>query len=95
MMEEGHSLELTPQLIAAGLTGFDDLIRHLARAAQENGMLTELMDDDFAISGKAYRDLDAEEWSRVGSVTVERHHALNWLCGNAPGNRWDEVPVSL
>ena len=94
MIEEGHTLELTPQLEAAGLTGFDDLIRHLARGAHENGMLTELCDNDFVVNGKAYRDLDAEEWSRVGSVTVERHHALNWLCGNAPGNRWDEVPIS-
>jgi len=24
---------------------------------------------------------------------MERHKALNWLCGFAPGNRWDETPT--
>lgn len=27
------------------------------------------------------------------SIIMERHFALNWLCGMAPGNRWDETPT--
>jgi hypothetical protein len=53
----------------------------------------EVIDEDFAVHGKAYRDLSPEEWSEVRSITLERHFALNWLCGYAPNNRWDETPT--
>ena len=49
--------------------------------------------DDFPAKGKAYRDLTADEWSEVRSVCAERHYALNWLCGYAPGNDWDHTPT--
>ena len=49
--------------------------------------------DDFPAKGKAYRDLTAEEWSELRSITAERHYALNWLCGRAPKNKWDETPT--
>jgi hypothetical protein len=52
------------------------------------------VDEDFAVGGKAYRDLSAEEFANVTSITVERHFALNWLCGRAPENRWDETPTA-
>jgi hypothetical protein len=29
----------------------------------------------------------------VGSITEERHFALNWLCGYAPDNDWDATPT--
>jgi hypothetical protein len=29
----------------------------------------------------------------VKSVAVERHFTLNWLCGYAPGNEWDDTPT--
>jgi hypothetical protein len=29
----------------------------------------------------------------VSSATIERHFALNWLRGYAPGNEWDETPT--
>jgi len=45
------------------------------------------------IPGKAYRDLSAHEWHEVGSIAVQRHFTLNWLCGYAPENRWDETPT--
>ncbi len=43
--------------------------------------------------GKAYRDLDDDEWSTVSSIAMERHFALNWLSGYAPNNNWDETPT--
>ena len=39
------------------------------------------------------RDLTEEEWREVTSIAAERHFALNWLCGYAPGNRWDATPT--
>ena len=41
----------------------------------------------------SYRDLTDEEWSSIRSIAFERHFALNWLCGYAPDNRWDETPT--
>jgi hypothetical protein len=72
---------------------YDDIVRFTAKAGKESGTFAEIVDEDFLARGKAYRNLTAEEWSEVGSITVERHFALNWLCGYAPGNRWDETPT--
>jgi len=72
---------------------FDDIVRFTAKATKERGDLPETFDEDFLAKGKAYRDLTDKEWSEVGSITAERHFALNWVCGLAPGNRWDETPT--
>ncbi|HNU50651.1 MAG TPA: hypothetical protein PKJ98_07000 [Verrucomicrobiota bacterium] len=72
---------------------YDDIVRFTAKAAGESGTLAEVLDEDFVAKGKPYRDLTATEWAEVTSITVERHFALNWLCGRAPGNRWDETPT--
>ncbi|HNU52065.1 MAG TPA: DUF4272 domain-containing protein [Verrucomicrobiota bacterium] len=72
---------------------YDDIVRFTAKAAGESGTLAEVLDEDFVAKGKPYRDLTATEWAEVTSITVERHFALNWLCGRARGNRWDETPT--
>ena len=71
----------------------DDVVRATAFAAHKQGDLPNIIDEDFATIGKAYRDLTDEEWSSIKSVAIERHFALNWLCGYAPDNRWDETPT--
>jgi hypothetical protein len=71
---------------------YDEVVRLSAKAAKEAGTL-EIIDEDFSIKGKAYRDLTQEEWSPIKSIAFERHFALNWLCGYAPDNRWDETPT--
>jgi hypothetical protein len=38
-----------------------------------------------------YRHLSPEQHAQAHSIAVERHHALNWLCGN--GSSWDDVPL--
>ena len=78
---------------APQLRSFDDVVRMTAKSAEETGMALETIDEDFKVSGKAFRSLSAPEWSEVGSIIVERHFALNWSCGRAPGNRWDETPT--
>jgi len=78
---------------AAGFGSHDEIVRFTARRAQEDGSIPTCLDDDFPAKGKAYRDLTEEEWREVTSIAAERHLALNWLCGYAPGNRWDETPT--
>jgi hypothetical protein len=78
----------TPQF-----NSFDDVVRFSAKALKEEGALAEIINEDFPAKGKAYRDLTGNEWLEVRSVTMERHFALNWLCGYAPGNRWDATPT--
>lgn len=93
LVEMNRPFPDAPQMRKAGLASWDDVVRFSARRSAEEGLIPTAIDDDFPVFGKAYRDLTAEEWSPVRSMTVERHVALNWLCGYAPGNRWDETPT--
>ena len=78
---------------AAGYHSYDDIVRHVARNAARQGTIPTCIEDDFPARGKAYRALSKEEWSEVTSIAVERHYALNWLCGHATENKWDETPT--
>jgi len=49
------------------------------------------MRGDFRAYGKVYRHLSPEQHAEAHSIAVERHHALNWLCG--AGETWDDVPL--
>jgi hypothetical protein len=93
LIDSGEVLKPDAALKRAGLNNFDDIIRFSAKKAFETGTLTELMDDDFVFSGKPVRSLSKDEFSRASSIIIERHYALNWLCGMAPGNRWDDTPT--
>ena len=92
IIEAGQALQASPELQKAGLNSYDDIVRMTAKHGQETGKFSTL-DEDFAVGGKAYRDLSSDEWAEVRSITVERHFALNWLCGRAPSNEWDETPT--
>lgn len=63
-----------------------------AKAAADGGFLAAV-GGDFPAFGKSYRDLNAEEFSRVRSIAMERHRAFNWLCGYSPDNRWLDTPT--
>jgi len=82
------------QLRRLGVKSYDDVIRSTAKMAKEKGLLSTTIDDDFATRGRAYRDLSVEEWSELRFVAVERHRALNWLCGYAPTGDWSRTPVN-
>lgn len=94
LIERGEALPDAPQMRSAGFRSYDDIVRFTARKAAETKMIPPCLEEDFPARGKAYRDLTQEEWSEVRSITVERHFALNWLCGRAPKNRWDETPTA-
>lgn len=63
-----------------------------AERAESDGLFISI-DGDFPAFGRAYSSISPEEWSIATSIAMERHKALNWLCGFAPGNRWDETPT--
>lgn len=92
LIEEGHEFRADEQTKAAGFNSYDDIIRFTAQRMAEEGRI-QTVHEDFLAKGKAYRDVDIQEWSEVQSITMERHFALNWLCGYAPGNEWDETPT--
>jgi hypothetical protein len=93
LVEDGQTLRPSEPMKGVGLNTFDDIVRLTAREAAKNGRIPPAIEEDFPARGKAYRHLSAEEWAQVRSVTMERHFTLNWLCGHAPKNRWDETPT--
>lgn len=70
---------------------FDQLIAATAMRGYEQGVLPAPMRGDFGAYGKVYRHLAPEQHAEAHSIAVERHHALNWLCG--AGATWDDVPL--
>ena len=76
-----------------GFDTFDAVVRFVAADLERKGILPETIDGDFAARGKAFRDLAASEWAEARSIILERHRGLNWLCGHAPENRWDQTPT--
>lgn len=93
LLETGHAPPIPPGMSQLGVRNYPDLIRWTAEKALRDGNIDEVLDGDFAALGKPYRDLTNQEWSRVRRIAVERHYALNWLCGYAPDNQWDDTPT--
>jgi hypothetical protein len=94
LIEEGRPFPVDEQMKVAGYRTFDDIVQVAAQRAHENADIPAPINMDFPVNGKAYRDLTADEWREVSSITTERHFALNWLCGYAPRNRWDKTPTN-
>lgn len=94
LIDEGRKFPADEKTRAAGFESYDDVVRFTARKQFERGRIAECTEEDFVAFGKAYRNLTTDEWSEVRSITMERHYALNWLCGYAPGNRWELTPTS-
>jgi len=67
------------------------IIKMSAEQAHRDGVVPEPIDGDFPAFGKAYRDLDDDQFAHVTSVSMERQYALNWVCGYS--DDWDDVPT--
>ena len=70
---------------------FDQLIAATAMHGFEAGLLPAPLRGDFRAFDKVYRQLDTTQYSVAHSIAIERHRALNWLCGR--GSAWDDVPT--
>lgn len=75
-----------------GIESYDDIVRQAARSAGKRGDFRPIK-EDFPAFGRAYRELTDEQWHEISSITMERHFALNWLCGLAPRNAWEQTPT--
>lgn len=93
LIERGEPFPSNQDFKRRGLRSFEDIVRLAAAKAAQDGVIDEPINGDFPAFGKAYRDLSEQEWAKIRSITMERHFALNWLCGYAPGGRWDETPT--
>src|SRR4051794_126302 len=60
---------------------FDQLIAATAMRGFEQGVLPAPIRGDFRAYERVYRHLTPEQHREAHSLAVERHHALNWLCG--------------
>jgi hypothetical protein len=70
---------------------FDQLIAATAMHGFESGLLPAPHRGDFRAFDAAYRHLTPSQHTVMHSIALERHHALNWLCGL--GSTWDDVPT--
>jgi hypothetical protein len=93
-----HWRARTSELQAAGVlelperyATFDQLIAATAMRGFEQGVLPAPIRGDFRAYERVYRHLTPEQHGEAHSLAVERHHALNWLCGL--GRSWDDVPL--
>lgn len=93
LVEEEHPFPSDENMKKLGFFSYDDIVRFSAKAHYRDGDLTEIIDEDFTFRGKAFRSLTTDEYQLATSIISERHFAMNWLCGMAPGNRWDETPT--
>jgi hypothetical protein len=87
LQESGRSVELPNDLTLV------DVIRMAGENAAAAGLFERAIEGDFPALGRSYAQLTADEWADLTSIAIERHKALNWLCGYAPGNRWEETPT--
>jgi hypothetical protein len=93
LIRDGRSLPSNENLIKQGIRSYHDIVRLAANAAHKRNEIHLVIASDFSVKGKAYAHLTPEEWSDVRSISVERHRALNWLCGYSPNNDWDSAPT--
>jgi hypothetical protein len=85
-LQAAGALELPAQYAS-----FDQLIAATAMRGYEQGVLPPPARGDFRAFGRVYRHLTPEQHAEAHSIAIERHHALNWLCGH--GGSWDDVPL--
>ena len=86
LQEDGRPVQLPNDM------SLEDIVRMAAQKAAADGLFEDI-GGDFPAFGRSYAQLTPDEWFQVTSIAMERHRALNWLCGYAPGNKWEETPT--
>lgn len=84
----------TPIILPEGVKNLDEVVRSVCKSILEQGKkFIPVIEEDFLAFNKPYRDLDINQYSEVKSISIERHFALNWLCGFSAKNDWDSTPT--
>ena len=81
-----------PSVLGNGMS-MEEVIELSATKAAEDHAFKTTIGNDFPAFRKPFREMTVEEFVQVTSISQERHKAFNWLCGYAPGNRWDRTPT--
>ena len=71
----------------------DRSVKDATTRAYAESLIADRVDDDFAIGGRAVRDLSPEEGRTLAVIAQTRHRAASWLTGRAPNNDWDRAPT--
>lgn len=66
-----------------------------ARLRRDRGRQSPELPFRWDVIGIARLEYYGDDWSPAVAIARERLHALNWLCGYAPGNRWDDTPEDM
>lgn len=69
---------------------FEACIKRAAEAAVKKGYVAKMIAGDVPAGGKSYGKLTDKQYADAHSVAIERHYALNWLCGSSEGD-WDST----
>jgi hypothetical protein len=93
LIEDNYKFEPDENMKKAGINKLDDIVRMTAKSANESGDIKEIIDEDFVYKGQPFRNLSSDDFQEATSIIIERHYALNWLCGYAPKNNWDNTPT--
>jgi len=93
LIEDNYEFHPDDNMKENGISHLDDIVKKTAKSAYLNGDIKEIIEEDFVFKGQPFRDLDNTEFNEATSIIIERHYALNWLCGYAPKNNWDETPT--
>jgi hypothetical protein len=72
---------------------YEGTIGRALEVAVADGIVADTVDGDVSVRGVAYANLTQEEWANIASISIERHYAMSWLAGYAPGNDWDDTPT--
>jgi hypothetical protein len=64
-----------------------------AQWAAEGSDASALIEGDMPAFGKSYAALTEDEWWHCYMLAIERHRAVNWLCGY--DEAWDDVPIDV
>jgi hypothetical protein len=73
-------------------SNYATIIAIAAEMGELNGYFKRI-GGDFPAKGKPYKELTEEEWGIINGIAIERHYALNWLCGWS--DDWDHVPIPV
>jgi hypothetical protein len=70
---------------------FRQIIHQTSERAYQEGHIPYMIDGDFPAFGKAYADLDADEFALMSAIAYERYSALNWVCEVT--TEWESIRI--
>ena len=76
-----------------GDLSFEERILNVTQGAHEHGAIADPINDDFPAYGQAVVDLNDDQLTQLHTIAYNRHFALNWVCGYAPPNGWEDTPT--